>query len=237
MLKLEFKKINFLSLLLVTMIVPLLANAFGVINYLSNREVLINKWESLWTQVTLFYFLFFLIPLIAIVVASLWRVEHRAGLKFIRMSPLKNFYFIINKTILATIIIFFTQIYFLFLFFIFGKFICGFRNVDFGIYFYYIVLSVVFSLPVILFFNAAAIKIKSLGAVVIISILVSTIGMALSTQNIMPIFSKIAGLNYLGLLLNNQKFLNIDDFILMMIFGICESIIFFFFSNRSLRYE
>ncbi|MDU5324090.1 MAG: hypothetical protein E6149_05405, partial [Peptoniphilus harei] len=66
MLKIELKKLKLFSLLTTVLIIPLLANIFGVINYLLNREVLKNQWQSLWTQVSLFYFSFFYIPLIAI---------------------------------------------------------------------------------------------------------------------------------------------------------------------------
>ena len=66
MLKLEFKKIKIINILLVSLIIPLLANAFGLINFMGNRETLINEWQSMWTQVSLFYFSFFYIPLIAI---------------------------------------------------------------------------------------------------------------------------------------------------------------------------
>lgn len=59
MLKIEFKKIKFINILLVSLIIPLLANAFGLINYLTNKETLSLEWESLWTQVSLFYFSFF----------------------------------------------------------------------------------------------------------------------------------------------------------------------------------
>ena len=94
MLKLEFKKIKFINILLVSLVIPLLANAFGLINYLGNRESLTHNWQSLWTQVSLFYFSFFYIPLIAIIIASLWSTEHKAGLKFIRLSPKKNISFV-----------------------------------------------------------------------------------------------------------------------------------------------
>ena len=42
MLKLEFKKIKFTNILLVSLIIPLLANAFGLINYMGNRQTLTN---------------------------------------------------------------------------------------------------------------------------------------------------------------------------------------------------
>ena len=113
----------FINILLVSLIIPLLANAFGLINYMGNRMTLTNEWQSLRTQVSLFYFTFFYIPLIAIIIASLWSVEHKAGLKFIRLSPKKNISFIISKIILAFFIISLCQIYFLALFYLDGKFI------------------------------------------------------------------------------------------------------------------
>ena len=122
MLKLELKKIKFTNILLVSLIIPLLASAFGLINYMGNREVLTHEWQSLWTQVSLFYFLFFYIPLIAIVIASLWATEHRAGLKFIRLSPKKNMAFVGAKLILAFLIICLCQMYFLLLFYLGGKY-------------------------------------------------------------------------------------------------------------------
>ena len=94
MLNIEMKKLKLRRLLLTILIIPLLANIFGVINYKGNIEVLTNEWQSLWTQVSLFYFMFFLIPLIGIVVSSLWSVEHKAGLKLIRTSPKKNINFV-----------------------------------------------------------------------------------------------------------------------------------------------
>ena len=94
MLKIELKKLKLFSLLATILIIPLLANIFGTLNYLLNKEVLQNKWQSLWTQTSLFYLMFFIIPLISIVVSSLWSVEHKAGLKLIRTCPLKNINFI-----------------------------------------------------------------------------------------------------------------------------------------------
>ena len=134
MLKLELKKIKFINILLVSLIIPLLANAFGLINYMGNKASLTHEWQSLWAQVSLFYFSFFYIPLIAIVVASLWSVEHKAGLKFIRLSPKKNMSFVLAKTILAFIIVSLCQIYFFFLFYIGGKFIANFSSINFSIY-------------------------------------------------------------------------------------------------------
>ncbi|OLR65359.1 ABC transporter permease [Peptoniphilus porci] len=237
MLILELKKTKFLNLLLASIIIPLLANVFGLINYLSNVEILVLEWKSLWTQVTLFYFSFFLIPLIAIVVASLWSVEHKANLKLIRISPIKNISFIISKGIWSLLIIALTQMYFLLLFYLEGKFICHFSDTDFGIYIYHISLSIVLSMPMIFVFQFLAIKIKSLGIIVLLSTFTSILGFALTTQNIFPLLAKVMGLNYLSLWLNNGRFINTQTLTLLFAFAIAEIIVFSYLANKSLKYE
>lgn len=237
MLKLEFKKIKFLNLLLTTVIIPLLASIFGLINYLRNIEILGFEWKSLWTQVTLFYFTFFFIPLIVIVVASLWSVEHKSGLKLIRLSPVKNKSFIISKGVLSLLIVAFTQIYFLLLFYLEGKFICKFQDTDFGIYIYYIILSIILSLTMIFIFQYLSVKIKSLGIIILLSAFISILGFALTAQNIVPFLSKVMGLSYLALQLNNGNIISLQSISLLFIFGIVEIIIFSILANKSLKYE
>ena len=232
MLKIELKKIKFINILLASLIIPLLANAFGLINYMANRESLTHQWQSLWTQVSLFYFSFFYIPLIAIVIASLWSSEHKAGLKFIRMSPKKNIAFIIAKIILALIIISLCQIYFLILFYMGGKFIGNFSRADFGIYFYYIILSIFLALPIIAIFSSLAIRIKSFGIIVLLSVIFTMVGFAFAYKSL-----KIIGLSFLAIEANNFRFINSYDFILLGLFAIGEFIIFIYLSNKFLRYE
>lgn len=237
MLRLELKKIKLLNIIIAVLIVPLLANAFGVINYLGNKEMLTNEWKSLWTQVSLFYFSFFIIPVIAIIVATLWQVEHKAGLKNIRISPIKNINFLINKIIISFVILIITQIYFLFLFYVGGKFICKFNSVNFNIFFYYILLSIIFSIPIICIFNAISIKIKSLGVVVLLSVFVSIFGFTSSAQNFIPIMSKTIGLSFLSICSNNWEYINTTDLFILFIFCIVEIIISLILSNKFLKYE
>ncbi|MBU5669759.1 ABC transporter permease [Peptoniphilus sp. MSJ-1] len=237
MLRLELKKIKLLNIIIAVLIVPLLANAFGVINYLGNKEVLTSEWKSLWTQVSLFYFSFFIIPVISIIVATLWQVEHKAGLKNIRMSPIKNINFVISKVIISLVIILITQIYFLLLFYVGGKFICKFSSIDFTIFFYYILLSIVLSIPIILILNAISIKFKSLGVVVLISVILSIFGFSSSAQNLIPILSKTIGLSFLSLCSNNWEYINSADLLTLLIFGVFEIIISLILSNKFLKYE
>lgn len=237
MLKIEFKKLKLFSLLSTVLIIPLLANTFGTINYLQNQEVLKNKWESLWTQTSLFYFMFFIIPLISIIVSSLWSVEHKAGLKLIRTSPLKNINFIIAKSIISFIIIAFTQIYFLLLFVLSGKFICGFNIERLGLYIYYIGISILSSLPIIAIMNYFSLKIKSLGLIVLVSVLISIFGFGLVAQNIIPSLQNIIASSKLAITTNHFDLINKVEGIKMLLFSLIEILIFTRLSNNLLKYE
>lgn len=237
MLKIELKKLKLFSLLSTVLIIPLLANIFGTINYLLNQEILKNKWESLWTQTSLFYFMFFIIPLISIIVSSLWSVEHKAGLKLIRTSPIKNINFIISKSFIAFIIIAFTQIYFLLLFVLSGKFICGFKIEGLGLYSYYIGISILSSLPIIAIMNYLSLKIKSLGLIVLMSVLISIFGFAFVAQNIIPIFQNIIASSKLAIATNHFDLINRFDGIKMFLFSLIEILIFTKKSNNLLKYE
>ena len=57
-------------------IIPIIPAIMGTFNYLQNIDILSNGWDSLWTQITLFYANFFYAPLIAIYCSYLWRLEH-----------------------------------------------------------------------------------------------------------------------------------------------------------------
>ena len=53
-----------------------LSNAMGTFNYAQNLGTLTRGWYSLWTQVTLFGSFFFLPPLLGVLCAYQWRLEH-----------------------------------------------------------------------------------------------------------------------------------------------------------------
>ncbi len=232
MLKLELKKIKFINILLVSLIIPLLANAFGLINYMGNKASLTHEWQSLWAQVSLFYFSFFYIPLIAIVVASLWSVEHKAGLKFIRLSPKKNISFVLAKMLLAFVIVSLCQIYFFLLFYLGGKFIANFASINFSIYIYYISMSILLSLPIIAIFSALAIRIKSFGIIVLLSSIFTILGLGTAYRAL-----KIVGLSFLAIESNNLRFINAHDLSLLAVFAAAEILISLYLSKKILKYE
>lgn len=237
MLKIELKKIKLLNIILPLLIIPAIANGFGIINYLGNKEVLTNGWKSLWTQVSLFYFYFFLIPIIAIIVASLWYNEHKANLKNIRISPINNINFIIAKSIISLGLVALTQVYFFLLFYLVGKYICGLGIIDFHGYLYYIILSIILSLPLIFIFTSLSIKIKSLSVVVLVSAIGSLLGFLMSAQNIIPLVDKSIGLSYLALQTNNLRIISANDLSILFLFALGEIIISLILSKKFLQYE
>lgn len=237
MLKIEFKKLKLFSLLTTILIIPLLANIFGTINYLQNQEILKNKWESLWTQTSLFYFMFFIIPLIAIIVSSLWSVDHKAGLKLIRTSQIKNISFIMSKSIVSLILISLCQIYFIVLFIMSGKFICGFKIEGLDLYFYYIGISILSSIPIIAIMNYLSLKFKSLGLIVLISILISIFGFGLVAQNIIPSLQNILASSKLAIVTNHFELISRNEGLKIIIFSLFETIIFTSLANKFLKYE
>lgn len=61
----------------VIVLVPLIAVAIGTANYSANSAKLGRGWESLFSQILLFYGLLFMTAGIAVIAATAWRFEHR----------------------------------------------------------------------------------------------------------------------------------------------------------------
>jgi len=72
----EWLKMRHSRIGIVLAVLPGLSLLIGCANYALNRDVLVNGWYSLWTQVSLFYGEFFLPMLVAIVCAYVCRLEH-----------------------------------------------------------------------------------------------------------------------------------------------------------------
>ena len=233
----EVKKIKWLPLLLAILVVPLLATSFGTFNYMSNRTMLTHEWESLFTQISLFYFSFFYVPLIAIIVALLWKVEHKAGLNFIRLSTAKHSQLIVAKCFLALALIVFAQIFFFSCFYLAGRFVCSFDNLDFSLYLYYFFASILFSIPAIFIFSSLSIYMKSLGGVTLLSVAVTVAGFMACAQQIIPVIEKAFALNTLAYEMNHFARFTIQDSLVVLGFAIAESILAYGFAERRLKYE
>ena len=233
----EVKKIKWLPLLLAILIVPLLATSFGTFNYMGNRGMLTHEWESLFTQIALFYFSFFYVPLIAMIVALLWQVEHKAGLNFIRLSGAKHSQFIFAKCILALTLIVIAQIFFFSCFFLAGRFVCGFGDLDFSLYFYYFFASILLARPAVFVFSALSIRMKSLGGVTLLSVAVTMAGFMTCAQQIVPMIENVFALNTLAYEMNHFARFTIQDSLVVLGFAAAESIFGYGFAQHRLKYE
>lgn len=233
----EVKKIKWLPFLLAILVVPLLATSFGTFNYMGNRAMLTHHWESLFTQISLFYFSFFYVPLIAIIVALLWQVEHKAGLNFIRLSSAKHSQFIFAKCFLALVFVVIAQIFFFSCFYLAGRFVCGFGGLNFSLYFYYFFVSILLAIPAIFVFSALSIRMKSLGGVTLLSVALSMVGFLTCAQQIIPIIENVFALNTLAYEMNHFARFTIQDSLVVLGFAAAESILGYGFAQRRLKYE
>ena len=233
----EVKKIKWLPLLLAILVVPLLATSFGTFNYMGNRGALTHEWESLFTQISLFYFSFFYVPLIAIIVALLWQVEHKAGLNFIRLSSAKHSQFIFAKCFVALALVVIAQVLFFACFYMTGRFVCSFGDLDFSLYLYYFFASILFSIPAIFIFSALSIYMKSLGGVTLFSVAVTVAGFLACAQQIVPVIENAFALNTLAYEMNHFARFTMQDSIVVLGFAFAESLISYAFAQRRLKYE
>ena len=233
----EVKKIRWLPLLLAILVVPLLATSFGTFNYMGNRAMLTHEWESLFTQIALFYFSFFYVPLIAIIVALLWQVEHKAGLNFIRLSSEKHSQFIFAKCFLALAFVLIAQIFFFSCFFLAGRFVCGFGDLDFSLYFYYFFASILLAIPAVFVFSALSIRMKSLGGVTLLSVALTMVGFLTCAQQIIPFIENAFALNTLAYEMNHFARFTIQDSLVVLGFAAAECIFGYGFAQRRLKCE
>lgn len=233
----EVKKIKWLHLLLAVLVIPLLATSFGTFNYMGNRSALTHQWESLFTQIALFYFSFFYVPLIAIIVALLWQVEHKAGLNYIRLSSAKHSQFIFAKCFLALAFVVIAQIFFFSCFYMAGRIVCGFDDLDFSLYFYYFFASILLAIPAVFVFSALSIRMKSLGGVTLLSVALSMFGFLACAQQFIPIIENAFALNTLAYEMNHFARFTIKDSFVVLGFALAESLIAYVFARRSLKYE
>ena len=233
----EVKKIKWLPLLLAILVVPLLATSFGTFNYMGNRAILTHEWESLFTQIALFYFSFFYVPLIAIIVALLWQVEHKAGLNFIRLSSAKHSQFIFAKCFVALGLVALAQIFFFACFYLAGRFVCGFGDLDFTLYLYYFLASILLAIPAVFIFSALSIRMKSLGGVTLLSVALSMFGFLACAQQFIPMIENAFALNTLAYEMNHFARFTIKDSFVVLGFALAESLIAYVFARRSLKYE
>lgn len=126
--KAENRKLKGSVIWIACILIPIIPAIMGTFNYYQNRAILTGEWYSLWTQLTLFYALFFYAPLVALYCSYLWRLEHLEHNWNVLMTlpvPARNIFF--GKLYVIVKVTVITQIWLFLLFCFCGKLI-GFQG-------------------------------------------------------------------------------------------------------------
>ncbi|KYZ67462.1 ABC transporter permease [Bacillus sp. GZT] len=117
----EWLKLRHSRIELVIAVLPIISMLIGSANYYLNQGALQNGWYSLWTQVSLFYGVFFLPILIAICCSYICRLEHlNRNWNMIMTSTISVTNVFLAKLIIISILILFAQCLFIGLYWLIG---------------------------------------------------------------------------------------------------------------------
>lgn len=122
----EAIKLKRSSAWVVVILLPLLAVFAGTFNFYANREVFSQTWESLTSQMTVFYSMFFCSLGVALLTSTVWRVEHRGtSWNAMRTTPHSPMAVALAKTLVIFVPVLAMQVVFMVLAWISGTFIMG----------------------------------------------------------------------------------------------------------------
>lgn len=128
LLKAERMKLKRSPIWIVFLIVPIIPAFLGTFNYLANIEILRDKWDSLWTQHTLFTCYFFLPIVISTYCSYLMHLEYNHhNWNKVLTTPKSRSMIFMAKIITASFMIFISELWIALLFIISGL-IIGLEN-------------------------------------------------------------------------------------------------------------
>ncbi|MFJ8514543.1 ABC transporter permease [Lysinibacillus xylanilyticus] len=117
----ELLKLRHSRIGLVLIVLPSISLMIGCANFYLNQGILGNGWYSLWNQICIFYGEFFLPILIAICCSFVCRMEHlNRNWNMILTSPVSIASVFFAKLLVVSILILFTQAFFLGLYWLAG---------------------------------------------------------------------------------------------------------------------
>lgn len=120
--KAENQKLKRSPVWLACFLIPIIPAIYGTFNYQQNLSILTGEWYSLWSQLTLFYAIFFYAPLIALYCSYLWRLEHLNHNWNVLMTapvPVGDIFF--GKLFVILKVTLFTQLWLFLLYLLCGK--------------------------------------------------------------------------------------------------------------------
>lgn len=122
--KAENQKLKRSPVWLACFLIPIIPAIYGTFNYQQNLSILTGGWYSLWSQLTLFYAIFFYAPLIALYCSYLWRLEHlNHNWNVLMTVPVPVRDIILGKLSVTLKVTLFTQLWLFSLYLLCGKLI------------------------------------------------------------------------------------------------------------------
>ena len=172
----EFLKLRRSRVGVFAVLLPVLAAVSGGVNYWVNQDSLLGGWDSLTSQITLFYGLMFFNLGVALMAASAWRPEHRdASWNAVLTSGHRPWAVVLAKSAVLVAPVAAAQAVLLALTWVLGLAMgmSGWPGAEFALT---CALAVVFAIPLILAQSLLSMLMKSFAAPVAICLLASGIG-------------------------------------------------------------
>ncbi|WP_017603399.1 ABC transporter permease [Nocardiopsis alkaliphila] len=176
----ELTKLRRSALWAVAIVLPVLAVTAGSINYAANQGVLSAGWGSYWSQVVLFYGLFFMSMGVAVLASAAWRMEHRGHNRNLLMStPARTAAIVGAKIVSLVLVVAVMQAMLLTLVVVVGVFVLDLEGAPPWEYVVVALLGVVAALPVVAVQSLLSMLIRSFTAPVAVGLLGCAIGTGL----------------------------------------------------------
>ena len=199
----EFKKLKRSNIILPLLVIPLISIIFGTLNYIMNTALLQKEWISLWTQVYLFYGLFFMPAIIGIICSYLWSGEHkRNNLNLILASGISFNKIIMSKMLVAFCLVLCAQIW-LFILYILAGFLCNFTSQFPVEIFALLILASILSSYLIAIQSYISLKITSFAIPVVLALIISFLSLMLAQNNIVPQLSYVLSNTTISMTMNH----------------------------------
>lgn len=184
----ECRKLKGSCIWLAFLFLPAFSVFVGSANFSMNRDILTKEWQSLWTQVSLFYGDLFLAVLLSIYAAYAWRLEHLNHNWNNLMTapvPVRNIFW--SKFLVIAGLSFVTQVFFFALYLAAG-FYFGFQSSIPPDVVRWFLCAWFGSLPVAAMQLFFAMRIRSFAVPVGIGFCCSVVGFILAVKGWWPIF-------------------------------------------------
>lgn len=210
LIKIELMKLKGSRLWIPLLVLPLISVIYGSVNYAGNQSVLQREWLSLWTQVYLFYGLFFFPSLIGIVCAYIWHGEHKHNSLHLLLTSAYSFRQIIwAKVIVAFGLIILSQVYFLGLYGASGLFFHFQMAFPVELLIWAFVTSL-FALPLVLIQTYFSLRIRAFAPPVALSMFLGVVAFLLSVQNVIPELNYLVASSKLASYINQATSVHLD---------------------------